>query len=477
MQYITILAGTTYPLVLGEDILAMNTSKIYLQCDTVGVGAINILLPKITIPAGGSIKNWFLEIFINDIGNNASGNNIKITPAPSDTINGSTSQIILSTDGATGRIVITGKTAWDFSVGNSSSAGGAKLWNEYSGNPIYNPYPIVLQEDYFPYVIFDDEKFNGNGDAFKYKMWHQGDNSGIATIAISHSDDGINWTLKGLTNLPNSYHACVLYDKDKFGGSFAYKIWYWTGAATTDMSCMKYAESNDGITWANLQTLTQDVVFKLVDGITPGLFYHNYGCGFLKYNPSPTNILGNPFTFKYTMFYDISSEGFGAGSNQESIGLAYSNDGLSWFRYNNPNATGYDTPVLIPSGGGTTPITGLLFDWDGTHEFRPSLVIDSKIYHLFYSGSNVNFNNGLPYAHGIGHATSRDGVTWTEDYDTPAGNPVFYYNNGKAWRGGRTYTPFVLIDKETGEWKMWFTGGSDANAGQNQGIGYATLQP
>jgi hypothetical protein len=124
MQYINIPAGTTYPLILGEDILAMNTSKIYLQCDTVGAGAINILLPKITIPSGGSIKNWFLEIFINDIGNNASGNNIKITPAPSDTINGSASQIILSTNGATGRIVITGKTAWDFNIGSDSSGGG-----------------------------------------------------------------------------------------------------------------------------------------------------------------------------------------------------------------------------------------------------------------------------------------------------------------------------------------------------------------
>jgi hypothetical protein len=421
------------------------------------------------------LKNWWFTVYINDVDGNASANNIKITPHPLDKINGSGAQVTLSSNGISGCLEVVGTNAWEFYLANSSS--GMKLWKEYGGNPIYNPYPIVLQEDYFPYVIFDANSFNGNGDAFKYKMWHQGDNG---TIAISYSDDGINWTLKGQTSLPVnlSFHACVLYDVNKFGGAFSYKIWYWTGTPATDMSCMKYAESNDGITWVNLQTLTQDAILKLVDGISPGLFYHNYGSGFLKYNPNPTSVAGQPFTYRYTMFYDIASEGFGAGSNQESTGLAYSDNGLHWFRYNNPNATGYDTPVLIPSGGGTTPITGLLFDWDGTHIYRPSLVMDDDgLYHLFYSGSNVNFNNGLVYAHGLGHAVSIDGVTWVEDYSPPNANPIFYYNNGKAWRGGRTYTPFVLIDESTGEWKMWFTGGSDANAGQNQGIGYATLKP
>jgi len=128
MQYINIPANTTFPLVLGDDINAMNTAKIYLLCDTSsGVGAINILLPKITIPAGGSIKNWWFEIFVNDIGNNASVNNIKITPSPisgGDKINGSASQITLNTNGVTGRIVITGTTSWDFNIGSSSSGGG-----------------------------------------------------------------------------------------------------------------------------------------------------------------------------------------------------------------------------------------------------------------------------------------------------------------------------------------------------------------
>lgn len=122
MQIINVPAGV-FPLVLGEDILAMNTAKLYLQCQT-SDGAINILLPKITIPAGGSLQNWWFNVYINDIGGNASVNNIKITPHPDDTINGSSSQIILIDNGATGCLNVVGREAWEFETGDSSSGGG-----------------------------------------------------------------------------------------------------------------------------------------------------------------------------------------------------------------------------------------------------------------------------------------------------------------------------------------------------------------
>jgi hypothetical protein len=65
-------------------------------------------------------------------------------------------------------------------------------------------------------------------------------------------------------------------------------------------------------------------------------------------------------------------------------------------------------------------------------------------------------------------------VTWFKD----SSNPIFYYNNGVSWRAGRTYSPSVLCGKFGGSHKvckMWFSGGSDANPGLNQGIGYATM--
>ena len=376
--------------------------------------------------------------------------------------------------GKPGRVGPTGATGPTGPTGPTGAAGPADSpWIEDPSDPIYNPYPVT-DEDYFPFVIFDNNSFSGHGDAYKYKMWHQGP---TGTIALSLSNDGINWILKGITDLPagSAYHACVVYDANAFGGTYQYKIWYWLNSVpTTDMTAIHFAESNDGFTWVNLSATTQESPV-LVDGVSPGsFFYHLYGPGFVIYNPTPTRTVGKPFSYDYTMFYDISSEGSGPGSNVECIGVAYSTNGTDWIRYG-------IVPVLIPDGTGVgnppgpPSNTNLLYSWDGSHMFRPSLVVDDAgVYHLFYSGSNTNFTDGLPYAHGIGHAVSRDGVTWSRDWQ----NPIFYYNNGVAWRAGRTYTPFVLYGNFGGTgpktWKMWFSGGSDVTAGQNQGIGYAT---
>ncbi len=121
MQIINVPSGT-YTLVLGDDILAMNTAKIYLQCQT-SDGAINILLPRITdFTNSASLKNWWFNIFVNDIGGNASTNNIKITPNPADTINGSGAQIILASNGVCGNIQVTGQSSWEFTIGSSTSS-------------------------------------------------------------------------------------------------------------------------------------------------------------------------------------------------------------------------------------------------------------------------------------------------------------------------------------------------------------------
>jgi len=261
---------------------------------------------------------------------------------------------------------------------------------EASFSPIYNPYSdIILDEDYYPYIIYDSLSFSGHGAFYKYKMWHQGPSG---TLSISYSNDGISWLLSGVTNLQPGYHACVLYSQNKFNNTFInyYRIWYWTGSISTNINVIQTAGSDDGITWSNISSITQDVSFPLVDGISPGLFFHNYGPSFIYHNSNSTNITGSPYTFPYVLFYDIASEGFGPGTSSEAIGLAYSYDGFNFIRYGL-------LPVLIPAGS-----TGL-FAWDQTHAFRPSLIIDSinSVYHLFYSASNDDIPDGLIYAHGI----------------------------------------------------------------------------
>jgi hypothetical protein len=360
------------------------------------------------------------------------------------------------------------------SLAASLSASFWTDWTEDPAAPIYNPFSgQTLPEDYWPYVVFDQNKFNGDGDPVFYKMWHQGANAN-GSIALSYSNDGVNWTLKGETNLSPAIdptrtagHAVVLYDKNGFGvGGKPYRIWYWTlTPSSSNVGVIQFSQSSDGLTWDPPQPITQNPASPLVDSTT-FFFFQLYGPGFVIYNPTATSIPGRPYTFPYVMFYDIAtSDQSSMTLPAEGIGLAYSNDGIFWTRFGSQ-------PVLIPPGATTGA-------WDGTHMYRPSIIKDQGVYHMFYSGSNqfIDPATTVVYAHGLGHASSTDGINWTRDPD----NPIFIYSDGVAWRNSRSYTPFVLfkpfctLQSCFSPAKMWFTGGTGTVAGIDQGIGYATL--
>lgn len=334
-------------------------------------------------------------------------------------------------------------------------------------DPIYNPFPTKkLPEDYYPCVLFN--RFE-NGD-FVYRMWHQGPTG----IAMSASQDGIHWKFVGNTNLEGT-HSCVIFNEKGFrnhSSKYRYIIWFWTGKISTDVGAIQYSFSNDGIHWLNPQPITQNPSKPLVFGAQGTPFYQVFGPGFVLFNPHAQSIKGMPYTFPFVMFYDISNGSPTPGAH--AVGLAYSKNGINWNRYGS-------NPILSP--GNST-------DWDGTNVFRPSMIKVEGTYHLFYSGSNATIDPAttVSYAHGIGHASSNDGVNWIKDSD----NPIFIFSDGVEWRNSRTYTPFVLYDdfknvrqrNSTSSsqnpnclanfLKMWFGGGMGTTIGKNQGIGYAT---
>lgn len=344
-------------------------------------------------------------------------------------------------------------------------------WTEDPADPIYIPYPLTtaLYDDYFPCVLYNANKFNGDGDQTFYKMWHQGSGliTGTGTLALSTSNDGIHWTLKGDTNLVappggDVGHPVVLYDPNGFGGGpYHYKMWFWTGSPG-GITVVQYTASTDGFTWIPQVPISQNPTSPLVDGIPGSFFYVLYCPGFVIYNPAATNTPGDPYSFSYAMLYDAGALGQIPGNPiQEEIALAYSTDGLFWTRYGSQ-------PVLIPSGNAA--------DWDGIYHFRPTVVKAGGTFHMFYSGSNGNSATGTDFAHGLGTASSTDGINWVKD----PGNPIFINTNGVAWRTDRTYTPCVLADPNNfgnpgpSVWKMWFVGGNQPYT-LGQAIGYATL--
>lgn len=347
-------------------------------------------------------------------------------------------------------------------------------WKEASNDPIYMPYPsasLLSADDYAPSVIFSPTKFDGNGAAFNYKMWHQSPNG----IALSYSNDGTNWTLVGevVTDPGDAFHASVIYDKNGFSGSpYYYKMWYWTGTSgsTPPDLPIKFTQSVDGVHWTTPRELTQDTTLYLTNDTKSGQAFNQfYGFGQVIYNPTPTFVLGNPYTFPYVAFFDAGPAGVSPQTAQEAVGLAYSMDGLNWFRYGS-------VPVLLPSGSIT--------NWDGVYAYRASVIRVNGIWHMFYSGSSGVNNPAFPnftYTFGIGHASSTDGIVWTKDSDNPIFSVVDF---GEEWRSGRTLFSWVIVNpsfvdgccnnKLLGQ--MWFSGGTN-NGGSfaTLAIGYATL--
>lgn len=311
-------------------------------------------------------------------------------------------------------------------------------WTEDVSNPIFGEGTTPgVPKAYYPNVVYDASSFGG---AYTYKMWYG--TSGHKT-GLAYSNDGIIWTDHGVV-MTNGYHAQVIYDANGFGGSVYYKMWYWDSNNLYNIGAVRYTESTDGITWTNdqpSQNAATGVPFIAASGWNNG----SYGPSTILYNATATNTGTNPFDYSYAMYFIGNPAGNGM------TGLAYSSDGIKWNGYDS-DSDGNADPVLVGSES-----------WAAYAEGWTILQNAPNDYEMWYSGG-VGASN-----HGIGHATSTDGLVWTKD----ASNPIFYKNDGIAWRDSRTYTPSVIKDGSV--YKMWFSGKDVANG--NYSLGYAILTP
>ncbi|MCJ7654707.1 MAG: hypothetical protein MUO97_05305 [Dehalococcoidia bacterium] len=324
-------------------------------------------------------------------------------------------------------------------------------WVEYGNNPVFGQ-GLGGAKAYYPKVIYDVNQFSGHGDLAYYKMWFGSDDgTGIAQIGYTESADGITWTagtnpVLGLVN--NANHPLVKYDPNGFGGGVYYKIWYEDKAYVYSINALRYAESADGINWANDQLLTQYDAYKLITGISTDWNGGSYGPSDIIYNQYGSSSFddGNLWNNKYVFYY------MGTNGTNEYIGLAYSDNATHWKRYGN-------NPVLSPGA-----------DWDNISVGYCSVLNLSDGWHMWFGG-------GEGTNHGMGYATSPDGISWAKHPD----NPIFHISDGKPWRNDRTYTPWVLYDVanfgghgDACPYKMWFTGVSTNGL---YSIGYASAIP
>lgn len=295
---------------------------------------------------------------------------------------------------------LTGEALWGISM---LPAG---VWKKYSGNPV-----VTGSMAFDPVVIKDGST---------YKMWYTHvDNSGIWTIYYAVSTDGIAWTNQ--TQVLAASGIAGAYDEVRVAGPAVvidgaadYKMWFSARDANAVWT-IGYATSSDGIAWTKVGQ-------KLSEGAA-GTWDSQ-----MVREPSVINDGGT-----YKMWYAGS-----ASWPVFKIGYATSPDGITWTK------------------AGTNPVfTGTPGGWDSFEAYAPSVVKDGSTYHLFFSGTD----NNMSAKWSTGHATSADGVAWTED----SRNPILIPD------GTDDSLDYVSAMNDGGTWKIWYSyGGAYA-------IGLATL--
>jgi len=208
----------------------------------------------------------------------------------------------------------------------------------------------------------------------------------------------------------------VIYDEGKF------KMWF-TIHRSGFAPNTGYAESYDGFSWKIIKANLFDLQNN--DGTTSDSWDAN--CVI------PQAIIKEAGIYK--MYYGGFKDSYGIWQ----VGLAESNDGITWKRYPDPVLKANATEYQVSAG---------------------DIIKINNVYFLYYSfRSNPMTTIPVQFTGGISVATSTDGKTWTR-YN---GNPIL--SNSQSWNG-KVYYPSVIVEND--RYDMIFM---DANA---TGFGMAT---
>ena len=112
------------------------------------------------------------------------------------------------------------------------------------------------------------------------------------------------------------------------------------------------------------------------------------------------------------MYYDGSNEN-PEDSGFESIGLAFSEDGIAWAKYDDPEtndlAFAKSDPIFTPSADEDA--------WDGERVLESNVVQTEDGWVMLYVSERSSISRGKVF--GIGYALSQDGIHWERGSTEP----------------------------------------------------------
>ncbi len=314
---------------------------------------------------------------------------------------------------------------------------------EFQSNPVLDP---ATDRAYYPSLLYFPSGFDIGGTPYKYVCVHSLDTDSGGGIIIAGSNDFETWTELNsgnpLTGLPSSAHHPHVVQL----GDSSFRIYYWDTSLLYTVSAMRTAVSSDLLTWTDDQPL-QNGANPIVTGVHPDWNRGTYGPCQCFYNAEATNEGDNPFDYSFALFFD------GTTGGQESMGLGYSADGITF---------NLKAEVLPCSGSGSTAA------WDANFaSYGEMFQTPLGKWVMFYSGGISAVNEG------IGIAVSDNRINWTK---MTATRPLITVNAG-TWRDNRAYACSLVTDftdrftgnGEEADLKMLVSGKS---AGGDYTLGY-----
>ncbi|MBW1812305.1 MAG: hypothetical protein JRJ39_01165, partial [Deltaproteobacteria bacterium] len=244
-------------------------------------------------------------------------------------------------------------------------------------------------------------------DGDTYKLWYMGNDGTNWRILYAESPDGINWANHQVVldiGSEGTYDTKYTYSPYVLKEDGIYKMWY-AGNDGTNARIL-YATSIDGKVWDNHQ--------MVVDIATEGTY--------------DTSVVDYPRVIKDGTTYKLWYVGKDATNNR--ILYAESIDGINWS--NHQMVIGLNT----------------FGDYNSLRSHVPTVVKEGDIYKMWYAG-----NDGTNYR--TLYAESLDGINWNKHQLAMDNSSHGTYDTKNA------YASCVL--KEYGKYRMWYVGNDGTN--------------